>query len=55
LLIKNAEMVISQIGAITTLAGLFEKPTMFLPAAKETEEQHRKHIDGVVWPGQDIL
>ncbi|MBN2402005.1 MAG: hypothetical protein JXN64_06375 [Spirochaetes bacterium] len=55
LLIKNAKMVISQIGAITTLAGLFRIPTLFLSAAKETEEQHRKHIDGVVWPGQEIL
>jgi ADP-heptose:LPS heptosyltransferase len=54
-LIKNSEMVISQIGSITTLAGLFGIPTIFLPAAKETEEQHSKHIEGVIWPGQEIL
>jgi ADP-heptose:LPS heptosyltransferase len=53
--IKNAKLVISQIGAITTLAGLFGIPTIFLPAANETTEQHQKHIDGVVWPCQEVI
>jgi ADP-heptose:LPS heptosyltransferase len=54
-LIKQSSVVISQIGCITALAGLFGKPTMFLPAAKETPEEHLKHIAGVVFPGQDII
>lgn len=54
-LIKNSKMVISQIGAITTLAGLFGIPTIFLSSAKETTEQHKLHIDGVVWDGQEVI
>jgi hypothetical protein len=53
--ISNCTCVISQISAITTLAGLFGKPTHFLKAASETEEQHEKHICGVIWPGQQAL
>jgi hypothetical protein len=53
--ISNCTCVISQISAITTLAGLYGKPTHFLKAASETEEQHEKHICGVIWPGQQAL
>jgi hypothetical protein len=54
-LISYSSLVISQSSAITALAGLFGVPTHFLKAASETEEQHEKHINGVVWPGQEIL
>jgi ADP-heptose:LPS heptosyltransferase len=53
--IAHASIVISQVSAITALAGFFGIPTHFLKAASETEEQHEKHIGGVVWPGQEIL
>jgi hypothetical protein len=53
-LIANASCVISQVSSITALAGLFAVPTRFLKAASETEEQHDKHIQGVIWPGQEI-
>jgi ADP-heptose:LPS heptosyltransferase len=53
LLIKNADMVISQIGAITSLAGLFGISTKFLQAEKETIEEHISHVNGVIWPGQN--
>jgi hypothetical protein len=54
-IVANASCVISQISSITALAGLFGIPTHYLKAAEETEEQHNKHINGVVWPGQEIL
>jgi ADP-heptose:LPS heptosyltransferase len=54
-IIANASLVISQVSAITALAGLYGIPTHFLKAASETEEQHEKHIAGIVWPGQEIL
>lgn len=53
--IKQAKMVVSQIGSITALAGLFGVPTIFLPAQKETAEEHTAHINGVLWPGQEII
>jgi ADP-heptose:LPS heptosyltransferase len=52
--IKQAKTVISQIGAITAIAGLFGVPTIYLPAAKETSDEHTAHINGVIWPGQKI-
>ena len=54
-IIMHAEVVVSQISAITSIAGLFGIPTKFLPAATETPEQHTAHVNGVVWPGQEIL
>ena len=54
-LIMSAERVVSQVSAITTLAGLFGTPTKFLKAASETIEEHEKHVAGVVWPGQEVL
>lgn len=54
-LIMNADAVVSQVSAITSLAGLFGIPTKFLKAAGETEEQHRAHVRGVIWPGQGEL
>ena len=53
--IMRAARVVSQIGAITTLAGLYGVPTDFLPARTECEEHHNKHVAGVVWPGQEII
>jgi len=54
-LILRSKCVISQAGSITTLAGLFGKPTDFLPAKTETKEQHEKHISGIIFPGQEII
>lgn len=54
-LIMSADRVVSQVSAISTLAGLFGKPTKFLKAASETVEEHKKHVAGVVWPGQEVL
>jgi ADP-heptose:LPS heptosyltransferase len=53
--IKQAKTVISQIGTITALAGLFGISTIFLSAQKETSEEHTAHINGVVWPKQEII
>jgi len=54
-LIKNAEQVVSQIGAITCIAGLFGKPTKFLPSRYETRDQQDLHIAGVVFPNQEVI
>lgn len=54
-IIANASLVISQVSAITALAGLYGIPTHFLKAASETEEQHDKQVNGTIWPGQEIL
>lgn len=54
-LIMHADAVVSQVSAVTSLAGLFGIPTKFLKAANETEEQHRAHVRGVIWPGQEEL
>jgi hypothetical protein len=54
-IIANASLVISQVSAITALAGLYGIPTHFLKAASETEEQHEKHVNGVTWPGDEII
>jgi hypothetical protein len=54
-IIFNATCVISQASAITALAGLYEIPTHFLKSAHETEEKHEKHINGIIWPGQEVL
>jgi len=53
--ISNSRYVLSQAGAITTLAGLFGIPTDFLPAKSESINQHQKHITGIVWPWQGII
>lgn len=54
-LVANAERVISQVSAITALAGLLGVKTDFLSGRHETEAQHAKHVDGVAWPGQEIV
>jgi ADP-heptose:LPS heptosyltransferase len=54
-IVANAECVISQASAITALAGLYAKPTRFLKAATETDELHKKHIDGMIWPDQIVI
>ena len=54
-LIRRAAIVVSQASAITSIAGLFGIPTIFLPAAGETPQQHAAHDNGIVWPGQVIL
>lgn len=53
--IANAERVVSQVSAITALAGLLGVPTDFLPARTETAVQHAKHVQGVCWPGQVVI
>ena len=53
--IMRASRVVSQVGAITTLAGLFGIPTDFIPARTECEEHHNKQVAGIVWPGQEII
>lgn len=53
--IARSSFVITQISAITTLAGLFERPTHALKSSNETDTEHDKHISGVVWPGQQII
>lgn len=53
--IVNAERVISQVSAITALAGLLGTKTDFLPARAESATQHATHVDGVVWPGQEVV
>lgn len=54
-LVANAERVVSQISAITALAGLLGVKTDFLPARTESETQRARHVAGVVWPGQEII
>ena len=54
-MIANAYCVISQISAITALAGLYGKPTNFLKASSETEDQHERHIQSIIWPNQERL
>lgn len=53
--VANAERVVSQVSAITALAGLLGVKTDFLPARTESETQHARHVAGVVWPGQEII
>lgn len=55
MLIAGARMVVSQVSAITTLAGLFSRPTKFLKAALETDIQHNLHVNGVKWPLQEVI
>jgi len=54
-MIANAYCVISQISAITALAGLFAIKTNFLKASAETEDQHDRHIQSIIWPNQERL
>lgn len=54
-IIAGAEVVISQVSAITAMAGLFGKPTVFLPAELEPLHLHQKHVEDLVWPGQKII
>lgn len=53
--IANAERVVSQVSAITALAGLLGVPTDFLPARTETTVQHARHVESIAWPGQKVL
>ena len=54
-IISGSSCVVSQVSAITAMAGLYEIPTHFLKAEHESEEKYEKHINGVIWPGQEIL
>lgn len=54
-LVANAERVVSQVSAITALAGLLGVPTDFLQARTETAVQHARHVEGIVWPGQVVI
>lgn len=54
-IMTGAERVVSQVSAITALAGLLGVPTDFLPARTETAVQHAKHVQGVCWPGQVVI
>lgn len=51
----GAERVVSQVSAITALAGLLGVPTDFLPARTETTVQHARHVQSVCWPGQVVI
>lgn len=53
--ISGASYVISQVSAITTIAGLFKRPTHVLKSAEETDKEHETHINGIVWPGQQLI
>lgn len=53
--VMNAQRVVSQISAITALAGLLDVETDFLPARNETPALHAAHVAGVVWPGQKVV
>lgn len=53
--IANAERVVSQVSAVTALAGLMGTPTDFLPARTESTTQHARHVESVVWPGQKVI
>lgn len=53
--VMNAQRVISQISAVTALAGLLGVETDFLPARNETPALHAAHVAGVVWPGQKVI
>lgn len=48
-LISGARTVVSQISAITAIAGLFDVPTIYLKGRAETDEQHSRHVAGVQW------
>lgn len=54
-IMANAERVVSQVSAITALAGLLGVPTDFLPARTETTVQHARHVQSVRWPGQVVI
>lgn len=54
-IIAGADVVVSQVSAITTLAGLYARKTKFLPAAVETRIQHDLHVNGVKWPMQEVV
>lgn len=53
--IANAERVVSQVSAITAVAGLMGVSTDFLPARTESVTQHARHVESVVWPGQKVI
>lgn len=53
--VMNAQRVVSQISAITALAGLLGVETDFLPSRNETPALHAAHVAGVVWPGQKVV
>jgi len=48
--IANASAVVSQISAITAIAGLYGVPCEYLKAESESENLHTAHVAGVYWP-----
>lgn len=48
--IANACAVVSQISAITAIAGLYGVPCEYLKAESESENLHTAHVAGVYWP-----
>ena len=54
-MIMTSKAVVSQIGAVSTLAGLFGIATDFLQSRTESTELHNKHVSAVMWPGQEVV
>lgn len=48
-MVSRADAVISQISALTAIAGLFDVPCVYLKGRAETDDQHVKHVAGVLW------